>query len=44
MPLGKDRKDLEEGLRDNMVTAFIDHAIEFGKIKAKKPSMRHLNC
>jgi hypothetical protein len=44
MPLGKDRKELEEVLRDNLVTAYIYYAMEFGKIKEKKSSMRCLNC
>jgi len=36
MPLRKERKKLEEVLQDNLVTAYIDYAMEFGKIKAKK--------
>jgi hypothetical protein len=36
MPLRKERKELEEVLQDNLVTAYIDYAMEFGKIKAKK--------
>lgn len=36
MPLGKERKELEAVLRDNLVTAYIDYAMEFGSIKANK--------
>lgn len=36
MPLRKERRELETVLRDNLITAYLDYAMEFGSHKAKK--------